>query len=214
MDHANLAMTIQSKPQHVRNICVCAHIDHGKTTLVDTLLASNNLIAKEHSGQLRYMDYLYTEQERCITMKASAVSLLHLSDNQMIVDLFKDQSTDSAKAMRVPLLMNVIDTPGHCDFSHEVLAAVSICDGAFLLVDAIEGVASQTLGVLKHLIKLQIDIVLVINKLDRLYNELNMEPLEAYFHLLKLIDESNAAYNSVWTEVEEACCTTRPLLSY
>lgn len=202
MDHANLAMTIQSKPQHVRNICVCAHIDHGKTTLVDTLLASNNLIAKEHSGQLRYMDYLYTEQERCITMKASAVSLLHLSDNQMIVDLFKDQSTDSAKAMRVPLLMNVIDTPGHCDFSHEVLAAVSICDGAFLLVDAIEGVASQTLGVLKHLIKLQIDIVLVINKLDRLYNELNMEPLEAYFHLLKLIDESNAAYNSVWTEVE------------
>lgn len=74
MDHANLAMTIQSKPQHVRNICVCAHIDHGKTTLVDTLLASNNLIAKEHSGQLRYMDYLYTEQERCITMKASAVS--------------------------------------------------------------------------------------------------------------------------------------------
>ncbi|EFO63829.1 Elongation factor 2 [Giardia lamblia P15] len=202
MDHASLAMTIQAKPQHVRNICVCAHIDHGKTTLVDTLLASNDLIAKEHSGQLRYMDYLYTEQERCITMKASAVSLLHLSDNQMIIDLFKEQNTDPTKAVRVPLLMNVIDTPGHCDFSHEVLAAVSICDGAFLLVDAIEGVASQTLGVLKHLIKLQIDIVLVINKLDRLYNELNIGPLEAYFHLLKLIDESNAAYSSVWMEVE------------
>lgn len=202
MDHASLAMVIQAKSRHIRNICVCAHIDHGKTTLVDTLLASNNLIAKEHSGQLRYMDYLYTEQERCITMKASAVSLLHLSDDPNITSLFKDKDTDPTKAIRVPLLMNVIDTPGHCDFSHEVLAAVSICDGAFLLVDAIEGIASQTLGVLKHLIKLQIDIVLVINKLDRLYNELNMKPLEAYFHLLKLIDESNMAYSTVWAEVE------------
>lgn len=209
MDHTSLVMAIQTKPKHIRNICVCAHIDHGKTTLVDTLLASNNLIAKEHSGQLRYMDYLYTEQERCITMKASAVSLLHLSDDPSIVNLFKDKDTDHTKTMRVPLLMNIIDTPGHCDFSHEVLAAVSICDGAFLLVDAIEGVASQTLGVLKHLIKLQIDVVLVINKLDRLYTELNMQPLEAYFHLLKLIDESNAAYNTVSTELEGKSITQK-----
>lgn len=202
MDHASLAMTIQAKPRHVRNVCICAHIDHGKTTLVDTLLASNNLIAKEHSGQLRYMDYLYTEQERCITMKASAVSLLHLSNDQAVINLFRDRSTDPAKVTQIPLLLNVIDTPGHCDFSHEVLAAVSICDGAFLLIDAVEGVASQTLGVLKHLIKLQIDIVLVINKLDRLYNELTLGPLEAYFHLLKLIDESNTAYSTVKTELE------------
>lgn len=161
---------LQSKTENVRNICILAHVDHGKTSLSDTLLATNGIISERLSGAVRYLDYCEDEQRRKITMKSAAISLLH--KNQYLV--------------------NLVDSPGHVDFSGEVSAAVRVTDGALLLVDSMEGVCIQTRVVMQQAWNERLTLCLVFTKVDRLINEAKMTPAEAYTHLYKILEQVNA----------------------
>ncbi|XP_029318499.1 LOW QUALITY PROTEIN: elongation factor-like GTPase 1 [Cottoperca gobio] len=163
-------IALQKNTANVRNLCILAHVDHGKTTLADCLVASNGIISSRLAGKLRYLDSREDEQIRGITMKSSAISLHHRNGDQ-------------------EYLLNLIDSPGHIDFSSEVCTAVRLCDGAIVVVDAVEGVCPQTQVVLRQAWLENIRPVLVINKIDRLIMELKTHPLEAYSHLQKILEQ-------------------------
>ncbi|CAF3687506.1 unnamed protein product [Adineta steineri] len=171
--HSEILCELQENTESIRNICILAHVDHGKTTLADDLLASNGIISTRLAGKLRLMDSLEAEQIRGITMKSSAVSLVHEKDNKKY-------------------LINLIDTPGHVDFSSEVSTAVRLCDGAIILIDVVEGVCPQTLAALRQAWLENLRIILVLNKIDRLIIGLKMSPLEAYLHIRAILEHLNA----------------------
>lgn len=171
---------LQQHPSNVRNICILAHVDHGKTTLADALVASNGIISQRLAGKMRYMDSREDEQVRGITMKSSAISLF-----------FEKESKH--------YLVNLIDSPGHVDFSSEVSTAVRLCDGAVVLVDVVEGVCPQTHAVLRQAWLENIRPVLVLNKFDRLVTELKMSPLEAFLHLQQILVQVNLLTNQLFT---------------
>uniref|UniRef100_A0A671FQA7 Elongation factor-like GTPase 1 n=2 Tax=Rhinolophus ferrumequinum TaxID=59479 RepID=A0A671FQA7_RHIFE len=171
---------LQKNTANIRNICVLAHVDHGKTTLADCLISSNGIISSRLAGKLRYMDSREDEQVRGITMKSSAISL-HYADG--------DEE----------YLINLIDSPGHVDFSSEVSTAVRICDGCIIVVDAVEGVCPQTQAVLRQAWLENIHPVLVINKVDRLIVELKFTPQEAYSHLKNILEQINALTGALFT---------------
>ncbi|KAI8908547.1 P-loop containing nucleoside triphosphate hydrolase protein, partial [Gorgonomyces haynaldii] len=176
---------LQSQVESIRNICILAHVDHGKTTLSDCLLTSNGIISSKMSGKARYLDSREDEQERGITMKSSGISLFF--SHIKLVDQQKTQSD---------YLINLIDSPGHVDFSSEVSTASRLCDGALVLVDAVEGVCTQTHTVLRQARNERLKQILVINKIDRLITELKLSPMEAYQHLTKIIEQVNAILGS------------------
>ena len=159
----------------VRNICILAHVDHGKTTLADSLVASNGFISQRLAGQLRYLDSRQDEQERGITMKSSAVTLSH---NDHVI--------------------NLIDSPGHVDFSSEVSTAVRLCDGAIVLVDVVEGVQPQTEVVLKQAWLEGIKPILVLNKMDRLITEMKLTPIDAHVRLVQVLEGVNAVIGNLF----------------
>ncbi|XP_054569321.1 elongation factor-like GTPase 1 [Eptesicus fuscus] len=171
---------LQRNPANVRNICVLAHVDHGKTTLADCLISSNGIISSRLAGKLRYMDSREDEQIRGITMKSSAISLHYAQGDE-------------------EYLINLIDSPGHVDFSSEVSTAVRICDGCIIVVDAVEGVCPQTQAVLRQAWLENIRPVLVINKIDRLIVELKFTPQEAYSHLKNILEQINALTGTLFT---------------
>ncbi|XP_008842672.1 elongation factor-like GTPase 1 [Nannospalax galili] len=171
---------LQKNTANIRNICVLAHVDHGKTTLADCLISSNGIISSRLAGKLRYMDSREDEQVRGITMKSSAISLHY------------------AKGIE-EYLINLIDSPGHVDFSSEVSTAVRICDGCIIVVDAVEGVCPQTQAVLRQAWLENIRPVLVINKIDRLIVELKFTPQEAYSHLKNILEQINALTGTLFT---------------
>lgn len=188
---------LQSCPDLVRNICILAHVDHGKTTLSDSLLASNGIISQNMAGKLRYLDSRSDEQMRGITMESSAISLYF-----KIATISSHSSPSSLSTKSVPYkeyLINLIDSPGHIDFSSEVSTASRLCDGALVLVDAVEGVLSQTVTVLRQAWVEKLKPVLVINKIDRLIIELKLTPTEAYIHLTRLIEQVNAVMGSFFS---------------
>ncbi|KAH6912905.1 translation elongation factor 2 [Coprinopsis sp. MPI-PUGE-AT-0042] len=168
---------------NVRIVTTLGHVDHGKTTLMDALLAANNIISARMAGKMRYLDSREDEQERGITMEASAVSL-------------KFQVADKDSKGGRNYLVNMIDTPGHVDFSTEVSSASRLCDGALVLVDVVEGVCTQTTAVLRQAWQDRLRPILVVNKMDRLITELKLSPLEAYQHLARLIEDVNAVMGS------------------
>lgn len=176
-------------PKCVRNICILAHVDHGKTTLADSLLATNRMVSKRSAGTLRYLDYRLDEQERKITMKSSAVSLLNV---------IHDDDTNSDYI----LLLNMIDTPGHIDFSSEVTAAVRVSDGALILVDVIEGVCVQTLESIKQAFEQKAKMILIINKLDKLFVDKEVD--EIFFKIFQIIHTCNSAITNLYkyTDIE------------
>ncbi|XP_043933738.1 elongation factor-like GTPase 1 [Protopterus annectens] len=182
MGHTSLEkiIALQKKTENIRNICILAHVDHGKTTLADCLISSNGIISSRLAGKLRYLDSREDEQIRGITMKSSAISL-HFSTGEQ------------------EYLINLIDSPGHVDFSSEVSTAVRLCDGAIIVVDAVEGVCPQTQVVLRQAWLENIRPVLVINKIDRLIVELKLTPQEAYIHLQKLLEQINAVTGALFT---------------
>ncbi|KAL6825979.1 P-loop containing nucleoside triphosphate hydrolase protein [Trichoderma sp. SZMC 28015] len=179
--------SLQKQSQDVRNICILAHVDHGKTSLTDALLATNGIISPKLAGKIRYLDSRPDEQTRGITMESSAISLYF----SML-----RRSAPEATPEPKEYLINLIDSPGHIDFSSEVSTASRLCDGAVVLVDAVEGVCSQTVTVLRQSWIEKLKPLLVINKIDRLVTELKMTPQEAYVHLSKLLEQVNAVLGS------------------
>lgn len=179
--------SLQRQSQDVRNICILAHVDHGKTSLTDALLATNGIISPKLAGKIRYLDSRPDEQIRGITMESSAISLYFSMLRRSAPDVDPEQKE---------YLINLIDSPGHIDFSSEVSTASRLCDGAVVLVDAVEGVCSQTVTVLRQTWIEKLKPLLVINKMDRLVTELKMTPGEAYIHLSKLLEQVNAVLGS------------------
>lgn len=163
--------------------------DHGKTSLTDALIATNGIISPKLAGKIRYLDSRPDEQLRGITMESSAISLYF--------SLLRRSAPD-AQPEQKDFLINLIDSPGHVDFSYEVSTASRLCDGAVVLVDAVEGVCSQTVTVLRQTWIEKLKPLLVINKMDRLITELKMSPGEAYTHLSKLLEQVNAVMGSFY----------------
>ncbi|KAL2048211.1 hypothetical protein N7G274_000122 [Stereocaulon virgatum] len=181
-------IALQRNADEVRNICILAHVDHGKTSLTDALIATNGIISPKLAGKIRYLDSRPDEQLRGITMESSAISLYF--------SMLRRRPTPDAPPVQKEYLINLIDSPGHIDFSSEVSTASRLCDGALVLVDAVEGVCSQTVTVLRQTWTEHLKPLLVINKVDRLITELKMSPGEAYTHLSKLLEQVNAVIGS------------------
>ncbi|KAL8717057.1 MAG: hypothetical protein Q9225_005665 [Loekoesia sp. 1 TL-2023] len=180
-------IALQRRADGVRNICILAHVDHGKTSLTDALIATNGIISPKLAGKIRYLDSRPDEQLRGITMESSAISLYFSMSRR---------ASAEEDPVQKEYLINLIDSPGHIDFSSEVSTASRLCDGALVLVDAVEGVCSQTVTVLRQTWVERLKPLLVINKIDRLVTELKMSAAEAYVHLSKLLEQVNAVIGS------------------
>lgn len=169
---AELAQRLMSNTKNIRNIAIIAHIDHGKSTLTDNLVATAGLISKELAGQQVFMDSYILEQERGITINASNVSV-------------------PCEINGEKFLVNIIDTPGHVDFGGDVIRAMRAVDGAVLVVDAVEGVMPQTETVLRQALKERVRPVLFINKVDRLITEMNVTPEDMQKRFIKVVMDIN-----------------------
>ncbi|SEK87321.1 elongation factor EF-2 [Haloferax larsenii] len=163
---------LMDKPEQIRNIAIAAHVDHGKTTLSDNLLAGAGMISDETAGQQLAMDTKEDEQERGITIDAANVSMTHEYDDENH-------------------LINLIDTPGHVDFGGDVTRAMRAVDGALVVVDAVEGAMPQTETVLRQALREGVKPALFINKVDRLINELQEGPEEMQQRLVDVISDVN-----------------------
>jgi len=236
-------------PDNIRNMSVIAHVDHGKSTLSDSMVGHAGIIAKAKAGDARFMDTREDEQARGVTIKATSVSLffemshddleglpLQLAKKQaedfktggkvkkVVVDMGEDEpdteglvveeesagkkgKKDEAenlvavvpteahaietKENSTPFLINMIDSPGHVDFSSEVTAALRVTDGALVVVDCVEGVCVQTETVLRQAISERIRPVLFVNKLDRVFLELHMDLEDCYQTFSRAIESVN-----------------------
>ncbi|MFC2153949.1 elongation factor EF-2 [Candidatus Altiarchaeota archaeon] len=160
------------KPKNIRNMGIVAHIDHGKTTLSDNLLANAGMISMETAGKQLALDFHEDEQQRGITIDSANVSMVHGYGG-------KDY------------LINLIDTPGHVDFGGEVTRAMRAVDGVIVVVCAVEGIMPQTKTVITQALKERVKPTIFINKTDRLINELKLSPEELQKRFLKIITEAN-----------------------
>ncbi|MDR0911612.1 MAG: GTP-binding protein, partial [Methanobrevibacter sp.] len=168
----NRIKELMYEPEFIRNIGIVAHIDHGKTTLSDNLLAGAGMLSQDLAGDARSLDFDEQEAARGITIDAASVSMVHKFKND-------------------DYLINLIDTPGHVDFGGDVTRAMRAVDGAVVVVCAVEGIMPQTETVFRQALKENVRPVLFINKVDRLINELKLEPEELQNRFLKIIAESN-----------------------
>jgi elongation factor 2 len=172
MNKEELMKELMNKKENIRNICIAAHIDHGKTTLTDNLLFGAGMLSEETAGKTLWTDFDEQEQERGITIYAANVSMVHNYEGQ-------------------DYLINLIDTPGHVDFSGDVTRAMRAVDGAIILVCAVEGVMPQTETVLRQALRERVKPVLFINKVDRLIRELKLTPEKMQERFIKIINEVN-----------------------
>ncbi|MBI2670439.1 elongation factor EF-2 [Candidatus Woesearchaeota archaeon] len=157
---------------HIRNICTSAHIDHGKTTFADSLLAGAGMISEELAGKQLALDFKEDEIARGITIDAANVSMIHNIEGK-------------------EFLINLIDTPGHVDFGGDVTRAMRAVDGTIVLVDAVEGMMPQTETVLRQALKERVKPVLFINKVDRLIREVKLTPEKMQERFTKIIVSVN-----------------------
>jgi elongation factor 2 len=171
-------------PDQIRNIAIAAHVDHGKTTLTDNLLAGAGMISEDTAGEQLAMDTEEDEQERGITIDAANVSMTHEYEG-------KDY------------LINLIDTPGHVDFGGDVTRAMRAVDGALVVVDAVEGAMPQTETVVRQALREGVKPTLFINKVDRLISELQEGPEEMQERLLSVIGDVNELIRGMTEEKDE-----------
>ncbi|MFH0711938.1 MAG: elongation factor EF-2 [archaeon] len=163
---------LQNEPKHIRNIAICAHIDHGKTTFSDNLLAGAGMLSQELAGKKCALDFHEDEAERGITIDSASVSMVHSIEGQ-------------------DYLINLIDTPGHVDFGGDVTRAMRAVDGAIVLTCASEGIMPQTETVLRQALKERVKPILFINKVDRLIREVKLTPEEMQKRFVEIINSVN-----------------------
>ncbi|OLL25470.1 U5 small nuclear ribonucleoprotein component [Neolecta irregularis DAH-3] len=166
-------MYLMSLPESIRNIALVGNLHHGKTTFMDMLVQETHDLKVKVNKPLRYTDTQNLERERGVSMKSMPMSL--------VIQNGKGKSS----------LFNIFDTPGHVNFVDEVACATRLCDGAVIIVDAVEGAMINTEKVIRHLMTENVPIVLVINKIDRLILELKLPPTDAYFKIKHAIEEVN-----------------------
>merc|ERR1719481_2486384 len=176
------------KKKNIRNMSVIAHVDHGKSTLTDSLVSKAGIIAGAKAGETRFTDTRKDEQDRCITIKSTAISMYFELDEKDKALIEGEHQCD--KNMR-GFLINLIDSPGHVDFSSEVTAALRVTDGALVVVDAISGVCVQTETVLRQAIAERIKPVLFMNKMDRALLELQLEQEDLYQTFQRIVENVN-----------------------
>mmetsp|Transcript_25128 Transcript_25128/g.54271 ORF Transcript_25128/g.54271 Transcript_25128/m.54271 type:complete len:851 (-) Transcript_25128:117-2669(-) len=176
---------------NIRNISVIAHVDHGKSTLTDSLIGAAGIIAVAKAGDTRFMDTREDEQDRTITIKSTGVSLYFEMLKEKVIPKDSKVATSEEKKDHAPFLINLIDSPGHVDFSSEVTAALRVTDGALVVVDCIEGVCVQTETVLRQAIAERIKPILFVNKLDRVFLEMHMDTEDAYQAFSRAVESVN-----------------------
>src|SRR5579875_2173759 len=158
--------------KHIRNFGVIAHVDHGKTTMSDSLLASSGIISPSVAGQALALDSMKLEQDRQMTIVQANVTLLYEKEGDEFV-------------------MNMIDTPGHIDFTGRVTRSLRAIDGAVVVSDSVEGIMTQTETVTRQALEERVRPVLYINKIDRLIKELRLTPDKMQEWLLEIITNFN-----------------------
>ncbi len=166
-------LQVMRDKRRIRNVGVVAHIDHGKTTLTDSLLVKAGLLSAQVAGSARVLDYLEEEQRRGITLKTANISLLHRMDDHAFV-------------------INVVDTPGHVDFAGKVANALRAVDGAVVVVDAVEEVMAQTETVTREALTERVRPLLFINKMDKLFTELQLSPKETREKIDRIVRDFNS----------------------
>ncbi|MDI6690776.1 MAG: elongation factor EF-2 [Candidatus Bathyarchaeota archaeon] len=164
---------LMKSPEIIRNTSIIAHVDHGKTTLSDSLLAAAGIISEQRAGQQLYLDSWELEQKRQMTVFASNISMVHTYNGK-------------------EHLINLIDTPGHIDFSGAVTRSLRAVDGALVVVDAVEGPMTQTETVLMQALRERVKPILFINKVDRLIKEIKLTPEEIQRKFAKIIVRINS----------------------
>jgi len=174
------------KKKNIRNMSVIAHVDHGKSTLTDSLVAKAGIIAASKAGETRATDTRKDEQERCITIKSTAISMFFEMEDKDIAFIKQEKEKDEKG-----FLINLIDSPGHVDFSSEVTAALRVTDGALVVVDCVSGVCVQTETVLRQAIAERIRPILFMNKMDRALLELQLEQEELYQTFQRIVENVN-----------------------
>jgi len=170
--------TLMKKQEKIRNIAIAAHIDHGKTTFSDNLLAGAGMLSSETAGKQRVLDFHEDESTRGITIDSASVSMLHSVKGE-------------------DYLINLIDTPGHVDFGGDVTRAMRAVDGCVILCCAVEGVMPQTETVVRQALKELVKPVLFINKVDRLIKEVKLTPEAMQKKFISIIDHVNELIENI-----------------
>ena len=169
-------LDLMKETAQIRNIGLVGHIDHGKTTLSDSLLSEAGLLSPDLAGEARALDYLEEEQKRGITMKSTNISLYY----------------EKIHEAPEPFLINLVDTPGHLDFSGKVTRALRLIDGVVVVVDAVEEIVSQSETVIRQALQEGVKPVLFINKVDRLIRELKLSDEKIKQKYIRIINRFNA----------------------
>ena len=177
----DMVVRIAKNQKNIRNLAICAHIDHGKTTFSDNLLAGAGMMSEELAGKACAMDFHDDEQARGITIDTASVSMVHT---------YKEEE----------YLINLMDTPGHVDFGGDVTRAMRAVDGAIVLSCASEGIMPQTETVLRQSLKERVKPVLFINKVDRLIKELQLTPEQMQAKFIDIIGSVNLLIKKIAEE--------------
>lgn len=168
-------LRMMEQTENIRNIGFVGHIDHGKTTLSDSLLSEAGFLSPDLAGEARALDYLEEEQQRGITMKSANISLYY----------------EKTLEGHTPFLINLVDTPGHLDFSGKVTRALRLIDGVVVVVDAVEEIITQSETVIKQALQERVKPILFINKVDRLIRELRLTDEEIRKKYTRIINDFN-----------------------